>query len=167
MNGDFGLRFYLLMTSDFPGSLLFIAHQLILLQYYELAIILEILLNMDKHWFEASNKFVSVRLCLNTTMLMVFGFEIGHFIVKAYYTFFSVEDKLATWSGVFGMMMKLILYFLAGYSASKLYRTLKNEHFLAFKRIWYLHVILLFCQVVIQTLYETFFLIFVVTPTND
>ena len=44
------LKIYLVFCRDLPFSLTFIAHQIILSQYYELALILDVLIDMRGQW---------------------------------------------------------------------------------------------------------------------
>lgn len=83
---DIYLAIYLIMCRDLPFSLTFIAHQLILSQYYEMALILDVLVSMGKNWMEAGNKLMAKRYCIKATMIIVGAFIVAHFLDKGFYT---------------------------------------------------------------------------------
>ena len=57
-----------------------------MLQYYELALILSVLTNLEKKWAEAQNKLASKRQCLSAIMTIVMATVLAHSIVRSFYT---------------------------------------------------------------------------------
>ena len=158
---------YLILCRDLPFSLSFIAHQIILSQYYELALILEVLVNLGKNWMDAGNKLMSKRYCIKATMIIVGAFIVAHFLDKSFYTIQSSSTNANIAAALFSFTMRGFLFVMSLVSAIKIYRTIKREPFLNLNcRICYLHVGILGIEFFFQGLYELCFILWVHDKSN-
>ena len=80
-------KWYYVLCSELPFTLVFIAHWIILYEYLELAVVLPILNKLGELAADASNKISSVRQCLRAAMIIVIACLVAHFVDKAFYTF--------------------------------------------------------------------------------
>ena len=80
------------MLYNLADLCVYLSHWIILYQYLELACVLPILSKIAEFTEDAHNKMVSIRQCLNATMIIVVSILIAHFIVEAAFTLKSSSD---------------------------------------------------------------------------
>ena len=125
-----GLRIYLILFQDLPFSLVFVAHYIILNQYYELALSLEVLVNLRESWYEAGNLLMSKRQCINAMLIIVCALICAHFLDKVYYTLAGKQLGGGDTAAYFSIAMRVFLYILTVYIVYRIYKVVHNETFL-------------------------------------
>ena len=153
--GDVDYGIYLILLRDLPFTLSYIAHQIIISQYYELALTLEVLVNLGKNWMDAGNKLSAKFHCLNATMTIVGGLIVAHFLDVCFYTIKESSTGANVIAGVVAVIMRGFLTIMALISAIKIHKTVGQEPFLNLDyKIFYWHVVTIGMYFIFQLLYE-------------
>ena len=144
LKDSIGLRFYLIMCRDVPFTLIFIAHLIIFNVYYELALILDVLVDMGHNWMEAENKLISKRSCLRAMTLIVGAMVVAHLLFKSFYTLVPASQFADISSNVFASGMHVLLTVLCVFAGARINRIVRKEQFLQINmRLWMAHIIIL------------------------
>ena len=131
------------MCRDLPFTFIFIAHQYIIAEYYELPLTLPVIVDIHENSNEAGNKLSARRQCFNATMTILLAFVTAHFLVKSFYTLEPASTKADLLAEIFSTVMQLVLAILSVYSFVAMHNLGKREPFLAKERyLWVLHIVL-------------------------
>ena len=99
-------------------------------QYYEMALILDVLVDMSKNWMDAGNKLMAKRYCIKATMIIVGAFIVAHFLDKSFYTIKKSSSSADTAAAIFSFATRGFLCVLSCTSGYKIWKVVGKEKFL-------------------------------------
>ena len=102
---DLDSDFYLILCRDLPFSLNFIAHLIILNQYFELTLQLDVLVKMRSNWAELGNKITARKQCLNACSIIICALVVAHFLDKGFYTIRLSSTQANFTTSIFSITM--------------------------------------------------------------
>lgn len=132
------------MCRDVPFTLIFIAHLIIYNVYYELALILDVLVDMGHTWMEAENKLTSKRSCLRAMTLIVGAMVVAHLLFQSFYTLVPASRFADVSASVFATGMHVLLTVLCVFAGARINRIVRKEQFLQINIwLWMAHILIL------------------------
>ena len=103
------------------------SHWIILYQYLELALVLPILGKIAEHAQNAHNKIISIRQCLQATMIIVVAMLVAHFVDKAFYTIQDATNIIDNTVKYLAVALKLCIMAMCCFVFIRLRQVINSE----------------------------------------
>ena len=120
-------KLYFIFFSELPFLFVFMSHWIILYQYLELALVLPILGKIAEHAQNAHNKIISIRQCLQATMIIVVAMLVAHFVDKAFYTIQDATNIIDNTVKYLAVALKLCIMAMCCFVFIRLRQVINSE----------------------------------------
>ena len=124
-----------------------------------------VLIKIAEYAQDASNKIMSIRQCLNATMIIVLAILIAHFVDRTFYTFRQSSDSADQKVWYFAVALKSGLIIMVTFAFIRIRKVINNDPYVTLnKKLFNIHASALFIYYVLWVLYEISHTLWILDP---